>query len=105
PLYRVTPERVHTVIQGARHGRTVSNVLHHGVGVTEGEIVEIDGIRCTSPERTALDLACALEPEAALAVVDAALRRFAVKQQRQDEERANAWRAELGALAEMRTSP
>lgn len=105
PLYRVVPESVHTVIQGARHGRTVSNVLHHGVDVAEDEIVEIDGIRCTSAERTALDLACELRPEAALAVADAALRRFAVKGQRQDQDLACSWRARLGARAAARSSP
>ncbi|WP_194421728.1 hypothetical protein [Microbacterium abyssi] len=99
PLYRLAPKRVHVVIVGARHGRTRGSVVHHSVSVLPGDIVEVDGIRCTSLDRTVLDLACSLGPEAALSSADAALRRIAVRGQRQDEELAHAWRARIGERA------
>lgn len=100
PLYRLAPKNVHTVILGLRHGRTTANVAHHNVRVPADEIVEVDGIRCTSPERTVLDLACVLEPESALAVADAALRQAAVRGHQQDPDIAARWHERLGARAD-----
>ncbi|MDR2321631.1 MAG: hypothetical protein LBE60_08300 [Microbacterium sp.] len=103
PLYRLSPNRVHTVILGARHGRTRAGILQHGVGLDEADIVDIDGIRCTSPERTVLDLACTTSPETALSAADAALRRVAVEGHRQDPERATDWHRRMSLRAAVRT--
>ncbi|MFJ4164820.1 hypothetical protein ACIPY5_04635 [Microbacterium sp. NPDC089698] len=103
PLYRLSPNRVHTVILGARHGRTRAGILQHGVGLDEADIVDIDGIRCTSPERTVLDLACTTSPETALSAADAALRRVAVEGHRQDPDRATDWHRRMSLRAAVRT--
>lgn len=103
PLYRLSPNRVHTVILGARHGRTRAGILQHGVGLDEADIIDIDGIRCTSPERTVLDLACTTSPETALSAADAALRRVAVEGHRQDPDRATDWHRRMSLRAAVRT--
>lgn len=99
PLYRLAPQAVHVVIQGTRHGRTRANVVHHNVEVSPNEIVEIDGIRLSSLDRTVLDLACSSTPEAALSCADAALRTVAVQGQQQDPELAERWHQRLRARA------
>ncbi|PRB08297.1 hypothetical protein [Microbacterium sp. MYb64] len=103
PLYRLSPNTVHTVILGARHGRTRAGVLQHGVGLDDADIVDIDGIRCTSLERTVLDLACTTSPETALSAADAALRRVAVERHRQDPDRATDWHRRMSLRAAVRT--
>jgi len=99
PLYRLTPNNVHTVILGARHGRTRAGIAQHDVPLDEDDVVEVDGIRCTSLERTVLDLACAATPEAGLSAADAALRRAAVDKHRQDPDRAEDWHARMSQRA------
>lgn len=99
PLYRLAPTRVHTAILGARHGRTRAGTMQHDVDVPEHDIVEIDGIRCTSLDRTILDLACSAGEATALAAADAALRREAVQDHVQDEERARAWHSRMAERA------
>ncbi|MGL3151853.1 hypothetical protein ACSS7Z_16010 [Microbacterium sp. A82] len=99
PLYRLTPKNVHILIFGRRHGRTVSNIAQHNVEVRSEDIIEVDGIRCTSLDRTVLDLACSLSPEAALSIADAALRRVAVSGQQQDPDLAAQWHDRLGERA------
>lgn len=100
PLYRLAPKNVHILIFGSRHGRTISNVSHHNVEISGEDIVEIEGIRCTSLDRTVLDLACSLRPEAALSSADAALRTVAVHGQQQDPDLAALWHERLGARAD-----
>jgi len=82
PLYRLAPDRVHTVILGARHGRARAGTAQHGVGIDDADLVDVDGLRCTSLDRTVLDLACTTSPGAALSAADAALRRVAVERHR-----------------------
>lgn len=72
PLYRVRPTRVHVTAPPDRRHST-SGILRHEGTVSPGDIVERDGIRCTSLARTVVDLARTVSPEAALAVADAAL--------------------------------
>lgn len=99
PLYRLAPKNVHVLILANRHGRTISGIAHHNVQVCDQDIVEVHGIRCTSLDRTVLDLACSLSPEAALSVADAALRTEAVRGQRQAPDLATQWHERLGARA------
>lgn len=92
PLYRLAPQDVHAVILGQRHGRSRARVMWHNVGITDDDIVELDGIRCTSIDRTVLDLACGFPAEAALSGADAAMRRESMNGHVQDEARASEWR-------------
>ncbi|BDZ37409.1 hypothetical protein [Microbacterium suwonense] len=100
PLYRLAPKNVHTAILGARHGRTVAGVVWHRIPVDSADIVEIDGIRCTSLDRTILDLACASSAPVSLSAADAALRREAVVGQVQDADVAGEWQARMLDRAE-----
>ena len=95
PLYRLAPKQVHAVILGARHGRTVAGVAWHSIPVDSADIVAIDGIRCTSLERTVLDLACTTAPTISLSAADAVLRRLAVTGQVQDRDAAEEWKARM----------
>lgn len=100
PLYRLAPKKVHAVILGSRHGRTVAGVAWHRIPVAPVDIVEIEGIRCTSLERTILDLACATGLPVSVSAADAAQRRAAVAGQVRDAARAQEWRARMLARAE-----
>lgn len=95
PLYRLAPSRVHTVILGERHGRSRAGVMWHYVGIEPEDIVQVGGLRCTSIDRTVLDLACGFPAEAGLSAADAAQRRETVNGQVQDAEGAANWRARM----------
>lgn len=99
PLYRLVPTSVHAAIRAARHGRTVAGVMWHGVPLDSADIVERDGIRCTSLERTVLDLACVSSPPVALSAADAALRSVAVSGHVQDADAVGAWKDRMLARA------
>src|SRR5690606_28549203 len=66
----VRAAEVHALIFGARHSRTESGLALHNVEFDRAEIVERDGMRCTSLDRTVLDLTCALPAEAGLSAAD-----------------------------------
>ncbi|WP_144874165.1 type IV toxin-antitoxin system AbiEi family antitoxin domain-containing protein [Microbacterium sp. 1.5R] len=100
PLYRLAPEHVHTAIIGARHGRTCAGVVWHNVGIEPSDIVEIEGIRCTSLDRTVLDLARSTSAEVALSAADAALRSAAVAGHMLDTDAAAAWSGRMSNRAE-----
>lgn len=99
PLYQVRPQRVHVYQEPRVHARSMPDVLRHEGRPSDEDITEVAGIRVTTLERTVLDLARTLSPEAALAQADAALRGFAVTGQEQDEQKAAFWRADLGERA------
>lgn len=105
PLYRLAPKKVHAVILGARHGRTVAGVAWHGIPVDSADIVELDGIRCTSMDRTVLDLACATAATISLSAADAVLRRAAVSGQVQDADTATDWKARMQERAALVRRP
>ncbi|MEJ1090020.1 hypothetical protein WDU99_17005 [Microbacterium sp. Mu-80] len=100
PLYRLAPKNVHAVILGARHGRTVAGVTWHSIPVDPADIVEVDGIRCTSIDRTILDLACTSAATVSLSAADAALREESVQGQVQDADAAAEWQRRMQARAE-----
>ncbi|MFJ4174883.1 hypothetical protein [Microbacterium sp. NPDC089696] len=95
PLYRTTPSAVHTLTAATSHSRRRSGVARHNLSLDDHDLTEINGIACTSLERTVIDLARTLRPEAALACADAALRRVAVTGHQQDEVVAARWRETL----------
>ncbi|WP_282848606.1 hypothetical protein [Microbacterium oxydans] len=100
PLYRTSPSHVHAVLGPTSRSRVRWGVARHDLTLRDSDLVEVEGIRCTSLERTVLDLACRLAPEAAIAVADAALRRIAVRRHDQDHAAAAEWRSELGRRAQ-----
>lgn len=99
PLYRLSPARVHTVVVSGHHGRTRAGVLQHEVALSDDDVVDIDGLSCTSLDRTILDLACTASAEAALSAADAAQRRESVDGMHFDPDRAVLWRARMADRA------
>ncbi|BDZ38702.1 hypothetical protein [Microbacterium suwonense] len=95
PLYRLAPTAVHVVILGERHSRSRTGIAWHDVGIADADMVEIDGIRCTSLDRTVLDMARSFPEEVGVSVADAALRREAVTGHVQDRDRAEHWRGRM----------
>ncbi|MBO9627063.1 MAG: hypothetical protein J7484_11900 [Microbacterium sp.] len=83
------------------HGTAArAGVAWHDVDVSPSDEVTVHGIRCTSVDRTVLDVTCALPPDAAIAAADAALRREAVLMQEQDAAAAADWTERLSRRAE-----
>lgn len=95
PLYRTDVERVHVASRRAA-SRSAADVLRHETQLADGDVVERDGLLCTSPARTVLDASRVLSPEAGVAVADAALRGLCVDGRAYDEDRASEWRTVLG---------
>lgn len=102
PLYRLDPASVHVVILGDRHSRSRTGITWHDVSITDADVVEIDGIRCTSPDRTVLDMTCSFREEVGLSVADACLRQAAVTGHVQDPDRAADWHRRLADRADRR---
>ncbi|WP_169581708.1 MULTISPECIES: hypothetical protein [Microbacterium] len=73
PLFRPDLVRSHVILGEARPGGPAGTVRHRGV-VTADEVVEIDGLRCTSLARTVADLSRCASFDQAVVVADAALR-------------------------------
>lgn len=92
PFYRTAFPRVHlTTPLGARIS-SGQDVMRHVHALPGEDLTVVDGIRCTTLERTVFDLTRTLPMEAALAVADAALRRVAVRGDHYDEDGAARWR-------------
>lgn len=75
PQYRFRSRPVSVTIPDATHPPSRAGLRRHADELHEADIVEIDGIRCTSLERTVFDVARTESLETALACADAALRR------------------------------
>ncbi|MDR7111101.1 hypothetical protein J2X03_000965 [Microbacterium trichothecenolyticum] len=95
PLYRHTPSAVHLLKPEARRGSSRVGLQHHADLLPAGDITVVNGIRCTTLDRTVFDLVRTLSMEAAVAVADAALRREAMRGSAYDERAAEAWRERM----------
>lgn len=94
PLYRLFVQRVHAVDAGVgRHsGPTVGR---HRDAVDDVDIVTVDGLPCTSLERTVSDLLRGASLEVAVAAADAAMQRVAGPPRRYDVAGGDAFRERL----------
>ncbi|KJL28614.1 hypothetical protein [Microbacterium oxydans] len=98
PLYRLRPERVH-VLTPPDHRHSTQGILRHEGALPDSDIVELDGIRCTSLARTVFDVVRTVSGEAALAVADAALASLGGEPWDYDENAADALLGELAIRA------
>ncbi|WP_217182656.1 type IV toxin-antitoxin system AbiEi family antitoxin domain-containing protein [Streptomyces sp. AC495_CC817] len=98
PLYRVRDDRVHMAVRRGS-SRSSPGVLRHETRLGADDVVEVEGMLCTSPDRTAFDLARTLSPEAATAAADAVLRDVALGDRSYDEGRAEVWREAIMSRA------
>ena len=74
PLWDVPLDRVHVTRRPRAWNDTGRVLCCHVARLRDDEVIEIDGVQVTDPVRTALDLARSLPHEAAVVVLDAALR-------------------------------
>jgi len=95
PFYRHIPDAVHLTLPAGKGMSSRPGLRRHRDQLPEEDIDTVSGIRCTSLERTAFDLARTLRPEAALVAADAALRRTASGADGYDEGVAQAWRERM----------
>lgn len=76
-LYRAHRGAVHTIAPTERPGALKGTIRHRGE-LPDDEIVEVDGLLCTTLERTTADVARTATFEQAVTVADAALRSVCV---------------------------
>jgi len=72
-VYSPSPDRVHTIARPERPGRLAGVIRHRGDVV--GDVVVIEGVRCTGLAQTVADVARTATWEQAVVVADAAVRR------------------------------
>lgn len=70
--YGVSLQRVHVTLDGPRGGGIRGDVHVHARPMTEDDVVIVDGLRVTSPARTAVDLAMAGDHGQSLSIIDSA---------------------------------
>ncbi|WP_349898719.1 type IV toxin-antitoxin system AbiEi family antitoxin domain-containing protein [Parafrigoribacterium soli] len=75
PIIGQWPELVHVLASRSTGTRTENGFRRHAVDREDVDVVELDGIRVTSIERTLIDVAAAATFASAVATVDHALRR------------------------------
>ena len=73
PVWGVDLSTVHVTRAHAGQSRHEAGVVHHRGGLPANQVVEVDGLRVTRPDRTVLDLARLAGFEAGVVVADAAL--------------------------------
>lgn len=92
-------DRVHVTAPETVRVRSTASVFRHADRITASDLASVEGIRCTSLERTVFDLMRTATTEAALSAADAALGRDAVVRRIVDDERERAWRERMRARA------
>ncbi|GGH37939.1 type IV toxin-antitoxin system AbiEi family antitoxin domain-containing protein [Microbacterium album] len=95
PLYRHVPDRVHVTAPEGHRGTSSAVVLRHRLELPPEDIAEVHGLRVTSLERTAFDVARTLPTTAALSCLDAAMAIACVREHDMDPDEAESWRKGL----------
>ena len=75
PTWGTDLSRVHITRPLVHFGRIRAGVVHHEASIDPTDLIDVDGAPCTSPRRTALDVAREFGFEAGVVCADAALRR------------------------------
>lgn len=89
--------RVHFTTSVGGANRSSAGVVRHRAALAEDEITDVRGIRCTTPNRTILDLARFGPAAAALSCADAHVRQEFRAGRTIDEVRLEVWRDKLAA--------
>ncbi len=95
PQYRFGERAVAVTLAAPVGGSSRAGLQRHLDGLPADDVVSVDGILCTSMDRTVFDIARTASPEMALTCADAALRREAVTSRRFDETAQDQWRERL----------
>lgn len=75
PVWNISLARLHVVQDRSGRGQVRPGVHVHGSPLGTSDVTQVDGLRLTSPARTAADMARSLALESALVTVDGALQR------------------------------
>ncbi|WP_043361396.1 type IV toxin-antitoxin system AbiEi family antitoxin domain-containing protein [Microbacterium testaceum] len=100
PQYRFRPRPVSVTIPDATHPPSRAGLRRHTDELGEADVIEIDGIRCTSLERTIFDIARTEPLETSVSCADAALRRLVVDGRTFDADLQVEWRERFARRAE-----
>jgi hypothetical protein len=95
PLYRHRPQFVDLTLADGFRMSSNGRVRRHEDFLPDEDIVMIEGIRCTSLERTAFDVARASSRETTVACMDAAMRRATVNDRVVDRHAVEQWRMRM----------
>ncbi|MDT0117344.1 hypothetical protein Q9R20_10110 [Microbacterium sp. PRF11] len=100
PLYRFVNEPIRVTLAGGRRASSRPGLRRHRGRLDDEDVVEIDGILCTSVDRTVFDVARTSTFEAAVACADGAVRREVVEGRAFDPVAQEAWRDRLAERAQ-----
>lgn len=95
PQYRFADRPVEVTLAGAIGGSSRAGLRRHLDTLPDDDVVTIDGIACTSLDRTVFDVARTAPLEMSLTCADAALRREVVSSRRFDPGAQEAWRERM----------
>lgn len=95
PQYRFGGSPVEFTLPVGSRASSRAGVRRHRDELDESDVVEVDGIRCTSLERTVFDVARTCGAEVAVSCADAALRREAGRGHGVDSTAQDAWRERM----------
>jgi hypothetical protein len=95
PLFRRTPVEVQFTTTGGLRAATRSGIRRHLDRLDLIDVVALHGVRCTSLERTVLDVARSERAEVAIVCLDAALRIASHPGERWDAAAEAAWRTRM----------
>ncbi|MGW9022293.1 hypothetical protein ACWGOE_12495 [Leucobacter chromiiresistens] len=93
PLWGFRNDAVHMIAMTS-HARS-RTLIRHQLPLDERDIVEVDGMRCTGPDRTLIDLAATESEELLVGYADAHLRSQARSERTVDAAACSAWRERL----------
>lgn len=101
PVWGMDLSEVHVTRTDSLHGRLRAGVRYHAGGLTDAEVMVVDGLVTTTVSRSVIDAACRVGYESAVAVADAALHRGLVTpaELQQAVDRARGWPGSGTALA------
>lgn len=81
PLWGVPLQRLHVIRARPNGARVRGDLQIHGGRLPDDDVLVLDGLRVTSPARTAVDLARTVPANRALVTLDGALHRAVVREQ------------------------
>ncbi|MBM3714947.1 MAG: hypothetical protein FJW64_04295 [Actinobacteria bacterium] len=99
PQYRFGERPVEVTTRGPGRTSGRPGLRRHHDALSDDDIVVVDGIACTSLDRTVFDVARTASTETAVACADAAVAREAMRGRRFDADAQAAWRARLSERA------
>ncbi|MDN3496667.1 hypothetical protein QL996_12065 [Planococcus sp. APC 4015] len=101
PLHRLKPSAVDVTIAGALGAASSGGIRRHRDRIAGTDTQMVEGMRCTTLDRTIFDVMRVAPLDTAVACADAVLRRIAAPDGRsQDADAAESWRARMRARAD-----